>query len=157
MTKGEHLAVMALTVRAGRMAYVLLIDEIVKDLALSRVATRNEESACAKLDEWLRLLRPNAVVIEDYRMDCKKSDKTKRVIRAIKHRLEQYSVDVFEAPRTQEYRNIYDEARWYGKCFPEVAHLVPKRREPWASEPSTVIYFEALALARLAGFFPDKV
>ena len=153
----KRIAVLAIAVRSGRMGYVFLLDDQVKDWALSRKAAKSTEVACSQLTAWVEKLAPEIVVLEDYKTIGRKSDMTRKIIKALTKRLKKSPAKMSLVERIQEYRNLYLEAQAYGERFPGMAHLVPKTRRLWEAEPGNAVYFEALALARLAGFFSDDL
>ena len=141
---------LAIAAASGRVGYVLLEDMRPELWGLSRKASRGAVDASEVAANWIERIRPDLVVTEKILAGSAKGPKTRDIIAAITAVAELADVLDLQVARHQAYPSKYDEAKALAADFPELAHLLPDERKPWQSEPRTMIYFEALALALAA-------
>lgn len=153
--RAKQLAVLALAVRCGRVGYVLIVDGLAKDWALSRAASLGSRAASAHLAEWIDRFDPNVIVLEDHRSAHRKAQKTRAILKALHRRAGTSQAFVASLVRQQAYPNKFFEANDLAERFPELAAWVPKRPKLWEREPRNLVYFEALALAVQSGMLPQ--
>ncbi|WP_442625212.1 hypothetical protein [Parasphingopyxis sp.] len=96
--------------------------------------------------EFITLLIPNVVVIEDVPAKTQKSANTRALLEAIRVEAERGDVRLLSIERERPFRNREAEATYLAKQYPELADKVPKRRF-FENEPHHSVLFEALALA----------
>ncbi|WP_075995554.1 hypothetical protein [Salaquimonas pukyongi] len=145
-----RLKVLAIAVATGKIGYVYLIGEKLKDWGLSRKASVSTEQAAGYAQRLINDLKPDVLVTEKVQAESSKSAKTRSLIAAIERIGEHnYLLDV-SVERVKRFKNKYDEAVALAERFPELLPWVPKPRRIWEPEPRNTIYFEALGLALLA-------
>ena len=142
--------VLSIAAASGRVGYVLLVDRKIAATGLSRKASNNADDAATSAANWIEQLRPNVVITERVLKRSKKGQKTRAVITAMAHVAEIADVLDLQVVRGQSHANKFEEAAELARDFPEIAHLLPKPRRPWDSEPKATVYFEALSLALTA-------
>ena len=146
----DRQCVLTIAAASGRVAYVLLKDMHVSAWGLSRKASNGPDDAALCAARWIEWLRPDVVVTEKITKGSKKGARTRSVTSAITAVADRADILNVEVVRGRSYPSKYAEAHGLARDFPELAHLVPKRRKPWDTEPRTTVYFEALALALAA-------
>ena len=139
--------VLTIAAASGRVGYVFLENMSVLTWGLSRKASRGEAEAAACAAAWIEQLRPDVVVTERVLPRSRKAPLTRAVIGAIATVAERADLLHLSVARWQGYPSKFAEAEALARDHPELAHLVPKPRQPWDTEPRTTVYFEALALA----------
>ncbi len=142
--------VLSIAAASGRVGYVLLVDRKIIATGLSRKASNNADDAATSAANWIEQLRPDVVITERVLKSSKKGRKTRAVIAAMARVAEIADVLHQQVVRGQSHANKFEEAADLVRDFPEIAHLLPKPRKPWDSEPKTTVYFEALSLALTA-------
>ena len=143
----RRLKVLAMAVATGRIGYVYLVGDKLKDWGLSRKASRNPTLAAAQANKWISDLKPDILVTEKLLPQSTKSEKTRSLIAAVQFVAAKANVlDMFVA-HTSTFKNKYEEAKCLGDRFPEIAAWVPRARRIWEPEPKNTVLFEALALA----------
>ena len=152
----RRLTVLALAARCSRVGYVLIVDGLAKDWALSRVASLDPQAASTYLAGWIDRFNPNVIVLEDYQSAGRKADRTKTILKALQHTAATSSAVVTSLVREQTYPNKFVEAHDLVERFPELAAWVPRRPRLWEREPRNLVYFEALALAVQSGVLPNE-
>ena len=143
----RRLRVLAIAVATGRIGYVFLVGDQLKDWGLSRKASRNPKLAAVQANKWITNLRPDIVVTEKVPPHSTKSAKTRSLIEAIQFVTAKANVLDMFVHHTSAFRNKYEEAKHLGERFPEIAAWVPRARRIWEPEPKNTVLFEALALA----------
>jgi len=139
--------VLSIAVATGRIGYVFLIGDRLKDWGLSRKASKSPALAASQTEQWIAELEPDVVVTEIVPKTSTKSFKTRALIDAIQAVAARAKLLDVHVPRIQLHKNKYDEAEALGNRFPDLALWVPKPRRIWEPEPRTTVLFEALALA----------
>jgi tRNA U34 5-methylaminomethyl-2-thiouridine-forming methyltransferase MnmC len=139
--------VLAIAVATGRIGYVYLIGDRLKDWGLSRKASKTPALAAAQTERWITELEPDVVVTEIIPKTSTKSFKTRALITAIQTAAAKATLLDVHLPRIQKHKNKYEEATHLAERYPELSLWVPKPRRIWEPEPRTTVLFEALALA----------
>ena len=139
--------VLSIAVATGRIGYVFLIGDKLKDWGLSRKASKTPALAAAQTEHWIAELEPDVVVTEKLPKTSTKSAKTRALIEAIQFVAAKAKLLDVHVPRIQLHKNKYSEAEALGNRFPDLALWVPKPRRIWEPEPRATVLFEALALA----------
>lgn len=142
--------VLAVAAASGRVGYVVLDDMTASISGLSRKAATGPAEAAACAATWIEQFRPVMVITEKVPASSKKGERTRSIIAAISGVAETADVLNLAVIRAQVHRNKFEEAAALAEAHPELAHLLPKARRPWDSEPKAIIYFEALSLAHSA-------
>ena len=136
-----------MAVATGRIGYVYLVGDQLKDWGLSRKASRSSKLAAAQAERWTGDLNPDIVVTEKVSLQSTKSAKTRSLIAAIQVVTAQANVLDMFVTHNSEFRNKYEEAKHLAERFPEIAAWVPRARRIWEPEPKNTVLFEALAMA----------
>ena len=143
----RRLKILAIAVATGRIGYVYLIGDTLKDWGLSRKASKSPALAARQTEKWIDEFSPDVVVTEHVPKTSTKSSKTRAIIEAIQSvAAKAQLLDVCVA-RIQKFKNKYEEAAHLAERFPDITLWVPKPRRIWEPEPRTTVLFEALALA----------
>ncbi|MCJ8325160.1 MAG: hypothetical protein HRU29_11915 [Rhizobiales bacterium] len=146
----DRLRLLAVAVAYGRLGYVLMVGDDLKDWQLSKKASDSPKNAREKISDWITDLEPNVIVTENVGMRSRKSQKTIRRIHAIALVAKNADVVDIAIVRQQNYKNKYLEAEALSDRFPQIKNWVPQARKSWQPEPRNTIYFEALSMALIA-------
>ena len=142
----RRLKVLAIAVATGRIGYVYLIGDRLRDWGLSRRTSINPTLAAAQTEKWIADLAPDLVVTEKVSKTSTKSFKTKTLIEAIQRVAANANLLDVCVSRASIFKNKYEEARHLGERFPEITAWVPKPRRIWEPEPKNTVLFEALGM-----------
>lgn len=143
--------ILSIAAASSRVGYVVLKGMAYEGSGLSRKASSGPDAAAACAAQWIEEIRPDVVITEKVLAKSKKGARTRDVIAAMTGVADVADVLNIEIARWQGFESKYAEARALALEFPAMAHLVPRTRRPWESEPKATVYFEALSLA-LAAF-----
>ncbi|MDA4846407.1 hypothetical protein [Hoeflea poritis] len=152
----RRLVVLAVAVRAGRVARIVFVDGKVKDWRISEGPAEATKAANTAMTKWLERFDPDIVVLENHHTAKRKAHKTRRIIKALYRVAKRSTVLVAQVTRAQDYPNKFVEAKSLAGRFPELKPLVPSRHRIWEREPRNLVCFEALALADQSGFLPPE-
>jgi len=142
-----RLRVLAIAVATGRIGYVFLSDEILKDWRMSKIACRSAHNARTYAEQLISFFTPDVVVTEKMDKESRKGAHAKEISGVIAQVAEEANLLDVLVPRIQTFKNKYEEARALCKRFPELEYWMPREPRIWQSEPFGTIYFEALHLA----------
>ena len=138
---------LSIAVATGRIGYVFMIGDRLRDWGLSRKASRSCLAAAEQAQRWINDLRPDVVVTEKLGNVTRKGKKARELIAAVARVADHnYLLDV-AVERSQRFANKYLEAKALAERFPDLLPWVPKKRRIWEPESRNCTYFEALALA----------
>ena len=143
----KQLKILAMAVATGRIGYVYLLGNKLKDWGLSRKASKNAMLAGTQAHIWIDELSPDIVITESVPKSSTKSMKTRELIEAVANAARNAHVLDVQVIKTHFFKNKYEEAAALAERFPELTIWVPKMRRLWESEPRATVLFEALALA----------
>jgi hypothetical protein len=143
----RRLKVLAVAVATGRIGYVYLIGDRLKDWGLSRKASLSPALAAQQSEKWISEFEPDVLVTENVAATSSKSSRTRTLIESIQRVAANATLLDVSVPRVQLFKNKYEEAKHLGERFPEMSLWVPRMRRLWEPEPRTTVLFEALALA----------
>ena len=139
--------ILAVAVASGRVGYVLLVGEKLKDWHVSYTAPKSPTTAAELAQKWINQLEPDVVVTEKAEGAAKKGRKTKAIIGAIARTAEHnYVLDV-SVVRAHDYANKYEEAAALAAQYPAIQAWLPKKRRFFDNEPRNTVLFEALSFA----------
>ena len=138
--------VLAVAVASRKIAYVFLIDGELKDWQHSRKGGRSATRGRSFLRTAIARYQPDLVVIEDPQGPTRKYGTSRAILLAMAQDLQDAKVPHLLVTRDQTYANKYKEATVLAREFPPIAPWVPKTPRIWETEPTEMIYFEALAL-----------
>lgn len=144
----RRLKVLAIAVATGRIGYVYLIGDRLRDWGLSRKASINPTLAASQTEKWIADLNPDVVVTEKVSKTSTKSFKTRSLIEVIQRVAANANLLDVCVIRSSIFKNKYEEAKHLGERFPEINAWVPKPRRIWEPEPKNTVLFEALGLAQ---------
>lgn len=140
------LKVLAIAVASGRVAYVYLVGDQLKDWRVSEAAARSSTNAAAALQRWINTLRPDVVVTERLDQTTRKGRRSREIIEAMARTASHnYLLDV-SVRRIQQFKSKYEEAADLVTRFPALRAWLPKKRRFYDTEPRNIVLFEALAL-----------
>lgn len=131
---------------SGKVGFVLLIDDELKDWGLSIKASKSTGLAADKAKEWTDFYQPDVVITEQITKHSRKSQHNQQVIHAIARTAINSDAQHIEIERTQDYDNKYVEAQALAEKYPPIAKWCPKPRRLWEAEPKYMVLFEALSL-----------
>lgn len=141
------LRMLALAAASGRVGYVFLVGDRLKDWRISEKAAKSPTKAAEQVQTWINELKPDVIVTEKVEDAAKKGDKTKEIIGAIaRTAAHNYVLDV-SVTREHDHVSKYEEADALVKRFPDVTAWLPKKRRFFDNEPRNTVIFEALSLA----------
>ena len=145
----ERKRVLAIAVASGKVAYVFLIDGMLKDWHCSRAASLSAPKGRSLLRRAVARFEPSLVVTEDPFKPTRKSGSSLEVLNALVQDLTDSATPHRLVQRDQQFANKYDEAQALTNRFPGIAPWLPKTPKIWEAEPVSAIYFEALSMAVL--------
>lgn len=140
-------SVLSIAVATGRTAYVYFEEGQLTDFALSQKASESPALAVRYVRQWISLLSPDVVVTESFTKKSRKGTKTRLLTEAMAREAARHRLNNIRTVRHQHYRNKYAEAGALAIRFPELNRVLPRRPRIWESEPDSISYFEAVALA----------
>ncbi len=140
---------LAFAVGYRRISFVLIENEQLATWQTSCKAARDVVSAVRFAAEFIELLRPNVVVMEDFEAGTRKGKKALVLLHAIAAILPGHDVQVIKLSREHLHQTRYDEAASLALKYPELREKVPTRKF-FEKEPHHTVLFEAAALARQA-------
>ena len=146
----ERHKVLAVSVAKGRIGYVFLIGEELRDWGLSVKAYKSKSHLATWFQDQINYLTPEIVVTERITSRCRKGRRSKRLTRMLASIAENNVVLDVAVPRPRVHGCKYTEARTIVKRYPELKGWLPKKRRYFEDEPRNTIIFEALALAEAA-------
>ncbi len=145
----RQISYLAFAVGYRRISFVLIENEELATWQTSCKAARDVVSAARFTAEFIELLRPNVVVMEDFETGTRKGKQALGVLRAIAAILPGHGVQVIKLSREHLHQTRYDEAASLAVRYPELADKVPSRKF-FEKEPHHTVLFEAAALAHSA-------
>jgi hypothetical protein len=143
--------VLSVAVRTGRMACILLDGGELVFWATSRKAAKTKERAATKFRKWIEEFRPDLLVTENPDCAGQKRGAQIKILKILFTVAEDQPIPNIAVCREKRFRNAYLDAEEFGRQFPDISHLVPKKPPIWKGEPYQLACFEALAMARDAG------
>ncbi len=154
--KAKSQRVLSVAARTKRIACVVIEDglPITWDAVGKSIVTPDD--AAKKLRQWIDDYRPDLLVSENPDTATKKGDVQIEILKAFATVGEDQPMRALVVRRRRKFKNVYEEAAAFGRQFPDLAGLVPRKAKPWESEGHNVVCFEALALARDAGVLAPK-
>lgn len=132
-----------------RVSFVLIEDGQLATWHTSKRAASDPEEAATFAQEFIELLLPNAIILEDITKGTRKGKIARSLIAAMSEQAEQANAQIVMISREKLFRTRYDEARYLIRHYPEFEEKLPKRSF-WDREPHQMVLFEALALAHHA-------
>ena len=142
-----ELRILAISVSSGRVGYVFLIGKRLEGWGMSRKGSISPIAAGEVATAWISKLRPVVVITEEVMPRSRKGLKTRNLIDGVALVAKQSDVLDVRVQHQQDFENKYAEAKALADQFPELCPWVPKPRRIWDSEPHSMVYFEAMALA----------
>jgi hypothetical protein len=109
-------------------------------------AAGDPEEAGLFAREFIDLLAPHVVVIEDIAAGTRKGATAQALLKAIREEADRSKAQVVALKRERLFRSRHAEAVYLVKHYPELCEKVRKRRH-FDREPYHSVLFEALALA----------
>ena len=128
-----------------RVSLVLLENGKLATWQTSCKAARSPEDAALFAKDFIHLLSPHVVVMEDMASGTRKGATAQALLGAIREKADQSNAQVVALKREKLFRNRQAEADYLVKHYPDLADKVPRRRY-FDREPHHSVLFEALAL-----------
>lgn len=132
-----------------RVSFVCIEDGQLATWHTSKRAARDPDEAASFAREFIDLLLPNVIVMEDIAAGTRKGLKTQELLAAIRQEAERSEAQLMPLSREKLFRTRHDEAAYLVKHHPELADKVPVRSF-CDREPHHMVLFEALALGHQA-------
>lgn len=145
----RELSYLAFAAGYRRISFVLIERGQLATWHTSCVAARDPEKAAQFAQEFIDLLDPNVVVIEDIAAGTRKGTKATALINRIRNEAEQSRVHLVAVKREKLFCTRHAEALYLAEHYPDLADKMPKRGYA-KREPHHMVLFEALALAHQA-------
>ncbi len=142
-----RLRVLSIAAATGRVGYVFLMDGHLKYWEFSKKASRSPKAARQQVTAWIKFFKPDVLVTEKITDESHKGEHAKGLIAAIAKVAEQANLLDVAVTRLQKYKNKYAEAQALANRFSDLKPQLPKEPRIWQSEPYSISYFEALAMA----------
>lgn len=142
----RHRRVLSIAVAYGKLAYVFLINDRLKDWQMSRAASFSPAKARAFLKNAYVRLQPDIVLIEDPQEGTRKTGHALEILLALEKDIIAEGIPHHCIQRHQRYANKYEEASALAEQYPPIASWLPKSPRIWEGEPTNTIYFEALSM-----------
>lgn len=142
--------VLSIAAASGRVGYIMLSDDELTVLGLSRKASTGADEAAMFTANLIEQTRPAVVVTELIGERSRKSAKSQCVINAIADIARVARLDDVRVLRTQAFANKYEEAAALAAAYPMLKQSLPPKRKFYESEPKAIAYFEALSMALVA-------
>jgi ribosomal protein L17 len=140
------LRVLALAAARRRVGSVVLDGTMLLDWRISDKAAENTNSARSHIRSLLADFSPDVVVTEEMATARHKGKRTHDITESMFAEAEEAGLLAVSLPRTQRFKNKYDEAEALVAEFPELAPWLPVRRRFYDNEPRNTVLFEALSL-----------
>lgn len=144
--------VLSVAARSGRLGFVLLTGETLASWGTSEKGAKDIDAALERLHSWVVEYDPDVLITEDPERSHNKGKKQRAIMQAFLSVAKDWSLEHHIAIRQAQVTNLYKDAAEVAKAFPELADQVPEKPPIWTAEPYRLVYFEALVLARDAGF-----
>lgn len=141
-------AALSIAVGTGKIGYVFVVDGELMDWGLSMSSAKSQDTAAAKVAEWIKFYAPSVVITERLTLHMRKSGQTLRNIEAIEKLAQDSGIHQIDVERAQLHANKYEEIQALSDRYPQIANWAPKKRRLWESEHPNTVLFEALSLAR---------
>ncbi|MDA5095002.1 hypothetical protein O2N63_13005 [Aliiroseovarius sp. KMU-50] len=138
--------VLSIAVAYGKLAYVFIINDRLKDWQVSRAASFSPTKAGTFLKNTYKRLQPDIVLIEDPREGTRKTGHALEILLALEKEIVAENIPHHCVRRRQSYANKYEEARALAERYPPIETWLPKSPRIWEGEPTNTIYFEALSM-----------
>lgn len=132
-----------------RISFVFIENGELATWHTSCIAARDATRATQLAREFIELLAPNVIVIEDIRTGTRKGRKAREALEAIRAEAERSRAQLLPIERERLFRTRHDEAAYLVRHYPELTDKVPSRRFH-EREPHQMVLFEALALGHQA-------
>ncbi len=144
---GNRRRVMAVAVRMGRLAAVLVVDGKVLAWEMSRAAVIQEAKFAPMLRSWIVKFRPEILVSENPDQAGSKGERSLNCLRVAAHVFEDRAELNMVLCREQTYENRYEEAAALAERYPEISGELPLKPPCWDKEHPKLVLFDALSLA----------
>jgi len=142
----QGLSYLAFAAGYRRISFVLIENGQLATWQTSCKAAGCPELAACFAEEFIDLLRPNVIVMEDITAGTHKGKATQALLQAIANVAAQSDANTIAIQRERLFRCRYTEAEHLARLYPDLADKVPKRRF-FDPEPHHTVLFGALALA----------
>ncbi|KWV93884.1 hypothetical protein [Erythrobacter sp. AP23] len=132
-----------------RVSFVFIEDGQIATWQTSKRAATSPDEVADFAREFIDLLVPNFIVMEDVAAGTRKGAQAQALLAAIKSESENSKALLLSLKREKLFRTRYDEAVYLARHHPEFAEKIPKRSF-CDREPYHMVLFEALALGHHA-------
>ncbi|MEL7252798.1 MAG: hypothetical protein AAGL23_01385 [Pseudomonadota bacterium] len=138
---------MAVAVRMGRLAAILIVDDKVLAWAMSDVAVKDERKTGPKLRQWISKFKPNLLISENPDQPGAKGETSVSCLKIIADVFDDRPERSLMLIRRQKEKNRYEEAARLAELYPDIACELPAKPPCWDKENPKLVFFEALAMA----------
>lgn len=139
--------VLALAVASKRIAFVFLIGGQLKDWKYSRSCRKSVAAARSFLRIAVLTYEPDLVVIENPMGHTRKTGRSRAILQGLAQELSDSATPHALVERKSTHRNKYLQAKELAERHPLIKTWLPQKPRIWQTEPTAMIYFEALAMA----------
>ncbi len=134
-------------IRSKRLACLIFSEGDLKDWHCSYRGAKSQKTAREKLKYWLKKYHPDMVIFEHAKSAKRKGTRQHLILEELYKLVQNKQIKYRRVERHKVHRNQYDEAARLGERFPILKDHVPQKPPIWEAEASSLIFFEALALA----------
>ena len=139
-------AVLSVAVSSGKIAFVYLIGDDLKDWRCSRASTLSVTAARSFVRVATAKLGPDVLILENPTGSTRKGGMSRDILFALAQDIKDSNVAHVLIERRKTHANKYLEARDLAKRYPLIKGWLPDKPKIWFSEPINTVYFEALAM-----------
>ena len=132
-----------------RVSFVFIEDGQIATWHTSKRAAWDPDEAASFAREFIDLLIPSFIVMEDITSGTRKGAQARALIEAIRTEAEHSNAQLLPLKREKLFRTRHDEAVYLVRYHPELADKVPERSYT-DREPHHMVLFEALAFGHQA-------
>jgi len=132
-----------------RVSFVFIENGQLATWHTSKRAACTKEEAASFAQEFIELLVPNVIVLEDLGSETRKGANAQASLKAIREQAEQSKAQILLLEREKLFRTRYHEAAYLVRKHPEFEDKMPERTF-CEREPHHMVLFEALALGHQA-------
>ena len=114
---------------------------------MSRCGGASPEAAVRTLRAWLELYRPDFAISQNPDAPGRKGAHAVAILLALSRAIQDAAPQELIVTPIKRHRNIFEAAKMLDDLYPGLNKPVPEKPPIWNSEPRSMVYFEALALA----------
>lgn len=150
--KSGNQRILAVAARTERIGCVIVENGDLIFWEGSAEMAKDAAGAAKQLRAWIHEFQPDVVISENPDVAGRKGGVQIPILRAFVEVGQDEPIVNLVVRRERPHRNVYEEANRLAEEFPDLEGMVPKKPPIWGKEPYNLVFFEALALVRDAGF-----